>query len=114
MIPLSEQVDAAKMRAKMAIERARDTDDPMALLRVNYFINDLWLLHQASPILLQGRIETILKGLARDLKSVATVSVATVSVATVSNATVSNPFIPNAIQIAMPTQDMSIPNATYE
>ena len=95
---LSEQVDAAKMRAKMAIE---NTDDPMALLRVEYFLKDLWRLHQECPLLLQGRIETIVKGLTRELESKATKMVS-----------VSKEIVPIAVQIAIPTQDMSLPGAT--
>ena len=84
-LTLSEQVDSAKMRAKLAIEKANETRDPMAQERVRYFIRELYLLHDKSPPLLQGRIEIILKRLETP---------------------------PIAIQIAIPTQDMNLPDAT--
>jgi hypothetical protein len=84
MITLSEQVDAAKIRAKIAIERATDNNDPMSQERVRFFIQELYGLYEKSPPLLQGRIKVILKRLET----------------------------PIAIQIAVPTQDMSLPDAS--
>lgn len=70
----------------MAIENATENNDPMAQERVRYFMNELRSLHQQCPPLLQGRIEVILKRLGLDT--------------------------PIAIQIALPTQDMTLPDAT--
>lgn len=79
-LTLSEQVDAAKMRAKLAIENT----DNMSPEQIGHFIKELYRLHGQCPPLLQGRIEVILQRL--------------------------NP--PVAIQIAIPTQDMSLPGAS--
>lgn len=80
-ITLSEQVDAAKMRAKMALENT----DNMSPEQIGHFIKELYRLHGQCPPLLQGRLEVILQRLSP----------------------------PVAIQIAMPTQDMSLPHASY-
>ena len=79
-LTLSEQVDAAKMRAKTALENK----DNMSPEQIGHFIKELYRLHRQCPPLLQGRIEVILQRL----------------------------ITPVAVQIAMPTQDMSLPHAS--